>query len=678
MAKEDDRTHLTECLTKADPEILAQVDALLQQSLLAEMRQRLASVIGHAAEGREHARTRAEQYDQQNAIPFALGLLARFLLSCLLDADRINSAEFGGPPYAALRAAQAPPDWPLLRDRLEQCLTGKPRSSEIDRLRASIADACAARGASPQGIFSLTVPTGGGKTLSSLRFALAHAREHALDRIIYVLPYTSIIEQNAAVAREVLETKDAPDSVVLEHHSNIQLERETWQGKLLAANWDCPVVFTTMVQFLEALFGSGTRSARRMHSLARSVLIFDEIQTLPLPCMHLFCRALNFLVHDCGSSAVLCTATQPLLGNLPFPFRGQLTLAPDAEIAPDVTALFTDLRRVRFRNHCASPMELRDIVELARTELRLSGSCLIVTNTKGWAERLYHACAETGEAAVFLLSTHLCPAHRAAALKDMKEKLDEKMPVICVSTQLIECGVDISFGSVIRFAAGLDSILQAAGRCNRHGERPFGVVHIVAVPEGTEPLSFLPDIAIGRRAFLRLTHEKDLAAQSPDIILDHPEVIRRYFAYYFHEQAGKMVYPLAGNQSSLLRMLGLNDANPGFADAARLLQQSFAHAAFCFNPIDAPTQGILVPYGRGSEIIAELASASGLYRKRQLLREAQHYTVNAYANTYKALCAAGAVRELAESGVLCLRESWYSDVAGVCTEPVGTASVHVL
>ncbi|MDR1947516.1 MAG: CRISPR-associated endonuclease Cas3'' [Desulfovibrio sp.] len=677
MRKEDAKTHLAECRGEADASVLAAVEALMRKPLLLEMRERVAAIIRRHAEEAVKVETKDERCDHANALPFSLGLLSRFLLSCLLDADRIDSAVFEDEQYAALRARLAPSDWALLLSRLERKLADFPRSAPIAGLRAVIADHCAAKGGADRGIFTLTVPTGGGKTLSSLRFALAHAQKHGLDRIIYVIPYTSIIDQNAAVARAVLERDDEAGSIVLEHHSNLLPEKESPQSKLLSAGWESPVVFTTMVQFLETLFGSGTRSARRMHNLARSVLIFDEIQTLPLCCTHMFCNALNFLVHDCGASAVLCTATQPLLGNLPFPFRGQLSITPESEIIPDVPVLFDNLQRVTFRNHCLTPYDEQAIAELARKELRDSGSCLIVVNTKKWAERLFRICSDQDSAQVFYLSTHLCPAHRIDILERIQQALNAGERVICVSTQLIECGVDISFGSVIRFAAGLDSVLQAAGRCNRHGERPKGRVHIVAVPAGEENLDFLPAIQTGKQVFLRLVHEDAALSGAPNTDLNNSELIRRYFTYYFYEQAQNMSFPIPGGDT-LLRLYGRNNGNPGFKQDTRMLYQSFAAAAALFRPIDAPTQGILVPYKHGAEIIAELASASGIYRKKTLLREAQRYTVNLYSGIYKQLCRAKAVTVLPETGLLCLREGWYSDTAGICTEPVGDTASYIM
>ena len=237
----------------------------------------------------------------------------------------------------------------------------------------------------------MTVPTGGGKTFASLRFALNHAAHHCksdtmIDRIFYIIPYTSIIDQNAEEARKVLEDKDKNgnylNKVVLEHHSNLTPDEETRRQNLLAENWDAPIVFTTQVQFLEALFGSGTRSARRMHQLANSVIIFDEIQTIPIRCVHMFNLAIRFLVHACGATVVLCTATQPLLDKV-APIQRALKIQPEQRIIPYEKELFKKLKRVEvFDRRKIGGWSDEEIAGLTIQELREKGSVLIVVNTK--------------------------------------------------------------------------------------------------------------------------------------------------------------------------------------------------------------------------------------------------------------------------------------------------------
>src|SRR5690606_25176310 len=300
-----------------------------------------------------------------------------------------------------------------------------------------------------QGIYTLTVPTGGGKTYASLRYALHHAQNHGLERIIYIIPYTSIIEQNAKVIREVVEHADDTRPWVLEHHSNLEPERQTWQSKLASENWDAPIVLTTMVQLLETLFSGGTKGVRRFHQLANSVLVFDEIQTLPINCVHMFCNAMNFFSKSCNTTAVLCTATQPLLNELKSPEKGQLTVPEGNELAGDFNRHFIDLRRVDVYNQIKpGGWSAVKVSALAVEQFQKHGSCLVIVNTKAWAQELYLRCAErVNKSEIFHLSTNQCPRHRKVLLYLIKKRLKRRKPVLCLSTQLIEAGVDVDFSS---------------------------------------------------------------------------------------------------------------------------------------------------------------------------------------------------------------------------------------
>ena len=377
-------------------------------------------------------------------------------------------------------------EWEVLSQRLATRLSKFPEATALDQRRRAISDACMRSAEKGKGIFTLTVPTGGGKTLASLRFALEHARLHGLDRIVYVVPFTSIIDQNAKVARDILEPADDMTNrgrIVLEHHSNLVPEVETAYQKLVAQDWDAPVVYTTMVQFLETLFGAGTRGVRRMHRLSNAVLIFDEVQSLPLRCVHLFNNAVGFLIEHCNSTAVLCTATQPLLDKVDTR-KGAMRLHPDSELVPDVPELFDALRRVQvIDRRRPDGWSEAAIADLGLGCLGDEGSTLVIVNTKRAAKRVFAALLESKaeHQHVFHLSTDMCPAHRRSVLGKVRKRLAEDRPVICISTQLIEAGVDISFPVVIRVLAGLDSIAQAAGRCNRNRERPIGNVYVVCL-----------------------------------------------------------------------------------------------------------------------------------------------------------------------------------------------------
>ncbi|MBQ6668635.1 MAG: CRISPR-associated helicase Cas3' [Deltaproteobacteria bacterium] len=682
MESPEERTHHDYCATVCDPQVRQAIDELLESpAILREAREKLAGLYNRMND-------KGKGVDNDNSRAVQQGLLARFLLSCLLDADRTDSADFEDPSCPQHREQIPRRPWDRLLVRLEAYIAGFTGTNSINHLRRDISAACARRANDPQGIFTLTVPTGGGKTLASLRFALIHAQQHQLDRVVYVIPYTSIIDQNADEARKILEQDEIPGSIVLEHHSNflpeedIEAEGAAKRWEKLAENWDAPVVFTTMVQFLESLFGAGARHARRMHNLARSIIVFDEVQTLPLKCLHLFCNAVDFLVHECGSSAVLCTATQPGLGNVPRPLRGSLPLQPHQEIMPDVPQLFRDLRRTQFLVHCERPHTAAEVAALAGEELYTYGACLVICNTKAAAESIYKLCATPEGTHRYHLSTHLCPAHRLRLIKAMRKDLDpkNKVPVLCVSTQLVECGVDISFPSVIRLAAGLDSVLQAAGRCNRHGGPQRGRVHVLRVDE--PGLASLPSIRHGQDVFLNMltTHAGMLAASDMDFT--QPELIDEYFKIYLQRQENILSYGVRAEQGlerddTLLRMLGSNTLAAG-NEGTPLLRQSFATAAGLFAVINTPTTGVIVPYGEeGRALVAELCSADSLYRKQELLRKAQRYSVNLFSHELAQLERVGALKHMEESGILLLHEGFYHEELGVVPEATGTMAVLI-
>jgi CRISPR-associated endonuclease/helicase Cas3 len=611
---------------------------------------------------------------------FYFGFWTRFLFSCLIDADRINSADFENPHQAARR--NKPVSWDIAIDRLEFFLSEQQSKTDnlvINAIRRNISENCKNRSQESQGIYTLTVPTGGGKTYASLRYALHHAKKHGLERIIYIIPYTSIIEQNAEAIRKAIEQKGDQTSWVLEHHSNLEPENQTWHSKLASENWDAPIVMTTMVQFLETLFSGGTRGVRRLHQLANSVLIFDEIQTLPINCTHLFCNALNFLYAYAKTTAVLCTATQPLLDKLRVPEKGQLLIPKENELIDDVSDLFEQLKRVVIRNKTkAGGWSEDEIADLALSEFTEKGSCLVIVNTKAWAQALYLKCKESvDKESLFHLSTHQCSAHRSKLFGKIKQRLEVKLPVLCFSTQLIEAGVDIDFASVIRFLAGLDSIAQAAGRCNRNGRLATATVHVVNPTQ--ETIDQLVDIKVGQEKTEMVFRQID------DKSLLNPEAMELYFKYYFYERADQMAYPLSKNQGdTLLELLSANKLNIGIKAAQELKQtvnQSFMAAGNAFKAIDAPTHSVIVQYGQGKGLVTELCGIAKKFdaaRFNACLRQAQKYSVNVFPNVWKKLREQNAVQEIQGEGVYYLDEHYYSPEFGLSTEPVGKTEVIIL
>lgn len=666
IQKSDDRTHLVECKLNADQSILDKANVLATSKLLNSM---LKQLRFFQQDNQHH------QVISAKIKSFYLGFWTRFLFSCLIDADRIDSADFERPQNKQHRQ-DSPVDWSLVVDRVEAFVEELKVRHEIDEIRRDISHHCKVKAQGAQGIYTLTVPTGGGKTYASLRFALHHAQKHQLDRVIYIVPYTTIIEQNAKAIREVVEREGDAFPWVLEHHSNLEPEQQTWRSKLVAENWASPIVITTMVQFLETLFSGGTRGVRRMHQLANSVIIFDEIQTLPINCTHLFCNALNFLTTYTKTTAVLCTATQPLLHQLRNSDKGQLYIPIENELVHDVGSLFQQLERVKIRDKTkVGGWSQQEIATLAVTELRTKGSCLIIVNTKAWAQNLYEECAQAvDEVSIFHLSTSQCPAHRQVIFNKIKSRLDNDLPVLCISTQLIEAGVDVDFASVIRFLAGLDSIAQAAGRCNRNGKREISEVYVVNPDR--ESIDTLVDIKVGQNNTRRILDDF-----KEDELLS-PSAMSQYFEYYFYQRADQMDYRLKDDPSnSILNLLSDNPLNIGSKNPIPL-KQSFMAAGKAFKAIDAPTESVIVPYGEGKNLITDLCGTNKEFNVGQyyeLLKKAQKYSVNVFPNVWKKLIDAEAIHELkAGEGVYYLNKKYYSEAFGLSTEIVNKADFLLL
>jgi CRISPR-associated endonuclease/helicase Cas3 len=676
MAKSDHKTHLQEVCGKIDDSVQQRLRQLLAMpELLQGIKQRFSAI------------TRLDTVE--NIRQFKFGLMVRCLFSCLIDADRINSADFEHPQKATARQNGQYQSWPELIARLEHKLASFAGNKPLDAIRSQIADHCLAKASGARGIYSLSVPTGGGKTFASLRFALHHAAKNGMDRVIYAIPFTSIIDQNAREVRAVLEPVGVEaGSVVLEDHSNLLPKAQSWKTKLLSENWDAPVIYTTNVQILEILFGAGTRGARRMHQLVNSVIVFDEIQTLPVKCIHLFCNAMNYLVEQCQATVVLCTATQPLIDRVE-PAKGALRKRAENEIMPDVRQLFCDLRRVAVHDHRRpGGWGNEQLADFALEQAQAAGSCLVIVNTKKMAQDLFALCRGKTGMPVFHLSTYMCPAHRKAILDKMLAHLKSGAatgPLLCISTQLIEAGVDVDFGSVIRSLAGFDSIAQAAGRCNRHNLRACGDVWIVDPAE--ERTGMLQDICQGQKIAERLLRE---FADNPGCF-DHdligPKAIEKYFEYYYDGRAGDMAYRFEHGQStdSLLDALGSN----GIATVAykrvypgklgNYLVQSFMAAARAFQVIDAPTQGVIVPYGEaGADLINQMKSAYLLEKQSELLKVARQYTVNLYPNDLTALHKVNALRPIQKDlDILYLDNLYYCDDSGLgfTAQPMGVYCV---
>lgn len=593
--------------------------------------------------------------------PFMLHMLVKSVFSCLVDSDRYSAYcfETGSLPEAKLVC----PPWSDYSSQLEQYISALPTDSKISRIRSAISKKCLDASSRPRGVYRLHVPTGGGKTLSSLRFALSHAQIHSMERIIYVIPYLSVLEQTANEIRKALQSCSEGE-FVLEHHSNVvppDDEEEAQAHRLLTERWSQPIIITTLVQFLETVFSHKASHLRKLHNMANSVLIFDEVQSLPLKCVHLFNDALNYL-HAFGKSTILLsTATQPLIDRVKIPVR----LSTQRDLIEDTAEGFDALKRTRIvPSLIAGGYTIDSLRDFVLDKLDRYGNCLVVLNTKRDVARLHSAVkafvSENTQTQIELvhLSTMMCPAHRMDVIASMQETVNNKKVlkkgrILCISTQLIEAGIDISFSCVMRAMAGLDSILQAAGRCNRNGEEPDGrEVYVFNLAE--ESLSKLPDIACGRDITARMIGE------TADDLHSH-RLMERYYEEYFFKRRSEMDYSCDGG--SIYDLLSKNSkgcgANVNFGGQAPLpsLRPAFQTAGEQFYVIDRNTTSVLVPYKRGAELSIEYKGAP-LKDKARLLREMARYSVSLYSYQKKKLEEEGAL-SIVDGDIYVLDKSYY-------------------
>lgn len=661
LAKDIEKTRKTKAWGSLHPSIKQRILQLAEADLTKAFQSAITASFNKKDHAREHQ--------------FFVSLTIRFLFSALIDADRLNTADFENPNNELIRNYGLYPEWNDLIHILENHLSNFSQDSKVNVLRHKVSNQCKEAAKGKQGIYRLTVPTGGGKTLASLRFAMHHALRHKMDRIIFVVPYTSIIDQNAEAIRDIFyefETASDKRPIVLEHHSNLVPEKDTIHNRLLSENWDAPIVLTTMVQFLEALFGSGTTSSRRMHQLANAVVIFDEIQTLPIRTVHLFNLALRFLTKSCNTSALLCTATQPLLDQV-NPEERRLTIHAENEIVPNTKEMFRILRRVRVKDFTkVGGWSNEEIANLINEEAASHKTVLAVVNTKQVAADIYRELLDKQIKNVYHLSTNMCAAHRLDVLKKVQECLKEQKQVICISTQLIEAGVDIDFNVVIRSLAGLDSLTQAAGRCNRNG-RLKHLGRVILVNPNAEKIDKLRDIKIGQSMAERIITEFHKNPDAFDRDLLGPKSLKKYFKYYLSNRSNEMSYPVVGlpQHVTLYELLSSNDKavaafqrkNSGKSPEF-VLRQSFMSAYKSFEVIQNAGQGILVPYKDGKKIIKNLCGDISTGKTFELLRKGQLYSINIHQHELRRYFK-GVIHETREgSGVLYLDESHYSHTAG--------------
>jgi CRISPR-associated endonuclease/helicase Cas3 len=557
-------------------------------------------------------------------------LWVRMLFSCLVDADFLDTEAFMSPGRSAGRQGFATIE--ALRGRLDahmHALESLAEPSPVNRIRGDVLRQCRAAAALRPGIFSLTVPTGGGKTLASLAFALDHSAAHGKRRVIYAIPYTSIIEQTADVFREVFG-----EDQVVEHHSaaDVAPEREDHRTRLACENWDAPIVVTTNVQFFESLFAARTSRVRKLHAIAGSVVVLDETQLLPPEYLQPILDAISLLASHYGVTFVLSTATQPALASTRWFGGGIRGLEGVKEIVANPGALYSALRRVdvTLPDDFHRPQSWPEIAAALRDHV----SVLCVVNSRKDCRELHRLMP----AGTIHLSALMCGQHRSEVIARIRRMLRAGEPVRAVSTQLVEAGVDLDFPVVYRALAGLDSIAQAAGRCNREGRLPRGQV-VVFAPPGSPPPGILRNAA---QAAVSLLSE---ARADP---LSH-ELYPRYFASLY----SRVDLDKHG-------IVGLLTQGAGQAEIA------FRTAAERFRLIDDSLhQTVLVQYGEAADGLLRILRAQG--PQRWLMRKLQRYTVNLPRRQFEALLRAGDVTEIYRGFYAQASAGLYDPVIGFVT-----------
>ncbi|MFZ5532106.1 MAG: CRISPR-associated helicase Cas3' [Pseudomonadota bacterium] len=583
---------------------------------------------------------------------FALWL--RMLFSALVDADFLDTEAFMDEGRAAARGAW--PELGALRTAFDAHMTGIASTAPdtpVNRLRARILAQCRAKAAERPGHFSLTVPTGGGKTLASMAFALDHALIHGQRRVIYVIPYTSIIEQTADVFRGIF------GEAVIEHHSNADTDPgcEDLRSRLACENWDAPIVVTTSVQFFESLFAARTSRCRKLHHIVNSVVVLDEAQLLPPEFLKPILGVLNLLTRHYGVTVVLSTATQPALARQAYfdpkrdidgrdDVRELMQGGPQVE-TPD--ELYRDLKRVHVR--LPADWQRRTTWEEVAAELAMHDRVLAIVNTRRHAAAL-HALLPKDAAdpqSTLHLSALMCGAHRADVIASIKARLAKGLPIRVVSTQLVEAGVDLDFPVVYRALAGLDSIAQAAGRCNREGRLPCLGEVVVFVPPEAAPPGLL---AKGEGACRSVLHRY---AGDP---LD-----RALFERYFRQ----LYYQCELDKHGIEKLLAV-DGNT--------LAVNFRSAADRFRLIDEADQASVIvlyrgPQGRDDTVDQRLAQLRRDGPERWLLRALQRYTVSIHERDAERLLAQGDIAELLPGLFVQVSDVLYHPVLGLLTGDTG-------
>lgn len=619
-----------------------------------------------------------ESFDKKNMM-FYLCLLERMILSVLIDADRIDTEIFEESDKKEkfnidFDEEKTKKLFSDLLNNLNSNINKFEKDTNISKIRREFSDRCLNFSKNNTGIYRLVIPTGGGKTLSSLRYALNHAKIYNKQHIFYIAPFMSILEQNSVAIRKFINNED----VVLEHHSNIIFDEEDDKKendyKLLTENWNHPIVTTTLVQLLNTLFFYKTSCIRRFHSLTNSVIIIDEIQSLPIKCISLFNLACNFLSKVCNTTIILCSATQPTLDeNL----KHKIILNEPSDIIDEkeIEKYSSVFKRTDIIDNTEKSYSNSEIAYFILEKIKNLKSLLMVVNTKTIAKEVYEEINKNNKEniKIFHLSTNMCPAHRKDIIDLLKKELNGKEKVVCITTQLIEAGVDISFECVIRSLAGLDNIAQAAGRCNRNGEyNEIKKVYIVHLKD--ENLNKLKEIKDCQGSTNNLLTKYKNAGKC---LLDK-DIIKEYYNYLLNvgnkNDTNILNYKIDNINTNILEMLSNNDCfvkeykRKYSSNPKTFLKQAFKTAGENFKVINDYSRDVIVYYKKSKELILNLSSNISLLDKKKIVKKLQQYCIGLNKTDFKKLELEKQIFFNKEIGIYILNEKFYDESLGFCFE----------
>ena len=607
------------------------------------------------------------KWSDESEKDFYSSCFIRLYLSLLKNADILDTINAYGVIVQPLKSEERELNQSYLNAIEEKYRGfGKP-TTRLNEIRLQISERVKERGENDSaGIYRLDLPTGAGKTNLSMRYAFHQLVKQKKSRFFYITPFLSVLEQNASEIKKI-----TGDAGVLEHHSNVihqnddNDDKNTLMLDYLIDSWDSQIILTSMVQFFQTLFKTKSSNIRRFSNLANSVLILDEVQSLPIEVTTLFNLTMNFLNKVMNTSIILCTATQPAYDSTAITHRldygGKNNECPDiVELSHDEMEVFarTELRKFKEENQNTRLSELVDFV------LENSESILAIFNTKKTVDKFYMMLEGLTDRPLYQLSTNMCAQHRFDMISEIKQHLKNGVPIICISTQLIEAGVDVDFNQVIRSYAGIDSIVQASGRCNREGKRQKGQVTLVNLMNEEEDISRLKEVKNKKKA------TEDILDKNSSPI-DTSRLNSEFFESYYTNNKSSMDYSLSSPEESVFDYLSKNkfQLRPNFIGR---MKQAFKTAGKKMNLINNETIGVLVPYGAGIEKLSRLEElcesnypSEGEYQIiKRLLKELQSYTVNVREHDP----ILEATKSYLNGNVLVLSDGYYHEKKGITIE----------